>query len=284
MLNEPFSLLDGAFRQPREGRNDDQAHPPIHPVSWVNPSALETDEQRRVYELVARHFLACCSEDAKGESSTVDIKYGDEIFGAHGLIVLERNYLDVYPYDKWESSRQLPQLTMGETFVPKEAKMREGKTGPPGYMTEPELLALMEANGIGTDATMAEHIAKIKQRNYVMTQSRSGLVTTEDDDESPQPARATRGGGRGRGGRDGRAGAQGSGGRSSGSSVPVFIPTTLGVALIEGYESVGFETSLSKPFLRKEVWTRWRLSAYGFVTNGSADGDKTEGYLRRCEG
>jgi hypothetical protein len=35
--------------------------------------------------------------------------------------------------------------------------------------------------------------------------------------------------------------------------VQEFIPTTLGVALIEGYESMGFEISLAKPFLRKEV-------------------------------
>ena len=32
-----------------------------------------------------------------------------------------------------------------------------------------------------------------------------------------------------------------------------FIPTTLGVALIEGYDSIGLETSLGKPFLRKEM-------------------------------
>lgn len=250
-------MLDGNFRQPRAGRNNDQAHPPIHPIAWVNPSSLETDEQRRLYEFVARHFLACCSEDAKGETTTVEIKYGDEIFGAHGLTVLERNYLDVYPYDKWESSRKLPQLTMGETFVPNEAKMREGKTGPPGYMTEPELLALMEANGIGTDATMAEHIAKIKQRNYVMTQTRSGLsngaAEDDGDDNNNNNSPPTRGRGRGRG-RGGRAGSSNS--RSLGGSMPVFIPTTLGVALIEGYEAVGFETSLSKPFLRKEVRSR----------------------------
>jgi hypothetical protein len=35
--------------------------------------------------------------------------------------------------------------------------------------------------------------------------------------------------------------------------VQEFIPTTLGVALVEGYENMGFETSLTKPFLRKEV-------------------------------
>ena len=31
------------------------------------------------------------------------------------------------------------------------------------------------------------------------------------------------------------------------------FPTTLGVALIEGYDNMGFEISLAKPFLRKEV-------------------------------
>lgn len=32
-----------------------------------------------------------------------------------------------------------------------------------------------------------------------------------------------------------------------------FHPTTLGIALILGYDEIGFETSLSKPFLRREV-------------------------------
>ena len=32
-----------------------------------------------------------------------------------------------------------------------------------------------------------------------------------------------------------------------------FIPTTLGTALIEGYNNVGLNTSLGKPFLRKEM-------------------------------
>ncbi|KAI4148981.1 MAG: hypothetical protein L6R39_002631 [Caloplaca ligustica] len=208
-------LLNGAFRQPRGGRNNDQAHPPIHPVNYVAPASLGDDE-RKVYEFVVRRFLACCSDDAKGELTTVELEYGSETFFANGLLVLQRNYLLVYPYDKWESSQQLPHFTVGETFEPTQADMTEGETSPPGYLTEPELIGLMDANGIGTDATMAEHIAKIKEREYVMT-----------------------------GGGNGSAG--GSGG------VQQFIPTTLGVALIEGYDSIGLETSLGKPFLRKEM-------------------------------
>ena len=223
-------------------------------MNFVADSQLK-DEEKRVYEFVVRRFLACCSEDAKGELTTVDIEYGPEMFHANGLIVLQRNYLDVYPYDKWESSQQLPQYTVGETFIPTEANMTEGKTSPPGYLTEPELIALMDANGIGTDATMAEHIAKIKERNYVQTRKRSGATTTdatEGNDEATEHAgRGGRGRGRGRGRGGTNAGTIGS--RGAGGSVDEFIPTTLGVALIEGYENLEFETSLSKPFLRKEV-------------------------------
>ncbi|KAL5003779.1 DNA topoisomerase [Aspergillus recurvatus] len=209
-------LLDGNFRTPRAGRHNDQAHPPIHPVCWVSPTAL-TEDERKVYEFVARRFLACCSDDAKGQSTEVEIQYGDEMFHAKGLLVLERNYLDVYVYDKWESTQQLPNYRVGERFEPTEANMFDGKTSPPNYLTEPELIGLMDANGIGTDATMAEHIERIKTREYI--------------------GETVRGSGR--------------------NAVKLLIPTRLGIALILGYEDVfaglADSPSLSKPFLRKQM-------------------------------
>ncbi|OJD19705.1 hypothetical protein AJ78_00328 [Emergomyces pasteurianus Ep9510] len=217
-------LMDGGFTQPRAGRHNDKAHPPIHPVVFAAPSVLSADESL-VYEFVTRRFLACCSEDAKGESTEVEIKYGEEIFHTHGLLVLERNYLEVYTYDKWESSQEIPPFVPGEEFEPTEAKITDGKTVAPGYLTEPELIGLMDANGIGTDATMADHISKIKDREYVATRPRGG-------------------GGRGN------------------NAVQEFIPTQLGVALVEGYDNVvnGLpdSPSLSKPFLRKEMELRMR--------------------------
>lgn len=204
-------LLDGNFRSPRNGRHNDQAHPPIHPVNYVASSALNANE-RKVYEFVVRRFLGCCSEDAKGEANDIEIEWGGEYFHTHGLTVLQRNYLDVYVYDKWESSQQLPRFTEGETFEPTEANMTDGKTTAPTFLTEPELIGLMDANGIGTDATMAEHIARIKDRNYVSTR--------------PKPGR---------------------------TQIQEFIPTYLGVALIEGYDKIGLDVSVSKPFLRKEM-------------------------------
>ncbi|KAI9803660.1 MAG: DNA topoisomerase [Piccolia ochrophora] len=239
-------LTNGKFLQPRVGRNNDKAHPPIHPLCAVDPTALGNDESRRVYEFITRRFLACCSEDARGEATDVGILYGDENFHTHGLTVVERNYLDVYPYEKWESTEQLPKFRVGERFNPDEAMMTEGKTSPPGYLTEPELLALMDANGIGTDATMPEHIAKVKTRGYVMTRTRGE--------------------------------AAGRSARSATNAQQEFIPTTLGVALVKGYERVGLETSLSKPFLRKEMESKMKDICAGTKTRNDVVQESLDQY------
>ena len=230
-----LSLLNGNFHQPRAGRNNDKAHPPIHPVNYVAPHALSHNEAR-VYEFITRRFLGCCSEDAKGETTTVSLNSGSEGFHASGLIVLQRNYLEVYTYDRWQSSQQLPVFRVGEEFEPMEANITDGETTAPGYLTEPELIALMDANGIGTDATMAEHIAKILEREYVETRPRGG---------GGNPATRTRGRGSGRGrGRGG--GGTASGGERSNGAVQEFVPTTLGVGLIVGYENAFSQASLAR--------------------------------------
>lgn len=203
-------LLTTKFRTPRKGKHDDKAHPPIHPVIGANRTALRPD-QLQVYDFVTRHFLACCSDDAKGESTTVVCDFNGEKFTTSGLIVKERNFLDVYPYWTWNSS-QIADFTTGEHLPVSECTLQDGKTTAPGYLTEPELIALMDANGIGTDATMADHIEKIVVRNYVMKHGQNGR-----------------------------------------KSLPVLIPSTLGIALVEGYDEIGFDKSLTKPFLRKDM-------------------------------
>lgn len=231
-------LLNGAFRQPRQGRHNDQAHPPIHPVNYVTSSSL-SDDERRVYEFVVRRFLACCSEDAKGEATDIEIEWGEEVFHTHGLLVLARNYLDVYVYDKWESSQQLPHFEVGESFEPTEANMIDGKTTAPGYLTEPELIGLMDANGIGTDATMADHVAMIKDREYVAARPKAG------------------------------------GGRNP---VREFVPTRLGVALVEGYDNVGLDVSVSKPFLRKEIELKMKAICEGRKTRSEVVHESIDEY------
>lgn len=157
---------------PRNGNKSDQAHPPIHPTKYTN--SLSGNE-KRVYELIVRHFLACVSKDAVGFETVVNATVGDEEFTATGLVILERNYLDVYIYEKW-TGKEIHRYEVGNSFVPTVLELHEGKTSPPSLLTEADLIALMEKHGIGTDATHAEHIATIKDRGYIGEADRGALV------------------------------------------------------------------------------------------------------------
>ncbi|RDB16720.1 DNA topoisomerase 3 [Hypsizygus marmoreus] len=158
------SLTQGGFAVPRKGKNNDKAHPPIHPTAHAGNLA---GDEKRVYEFITRRFLACCSKDAEGWQTTVDVECGDEYFSATGLVVLEKNYLLVYPYDKW-IGHELPDFEEGEEFQPSVCELREGKTSKPSLLTEADLVTLMDKNGIGTDATIAQHIQTVIDRDYVI--------------------------------------------------------------------------------------------------------------------
>lgn len=151
---------------PRAGSHDDKAHPPIYPVKYADVLALRGD-QKKVYEFVVRRFLACCLLDAKGLQTKVELAWRTELFAALGLQVTHRNFLDVYPYTDWKSLARLPQFQPNERLAVHSVTLKDGKTSPPAYMSETELIALMDANGIGTDATIADHIDKIISRNYI---------------------------------------------------------------------------------------------------------------------
>ncbi|XP_075151301.1 topoisomerase 3-alpha isoform X2 [Haematobia irritans] len=157
---------------PRNGTKTDQAHPPIHPTKMVDNLS---GNEGRVYELICRHFLACISKDAVGSETVVTITIEGEKFTANGLVIFERNYLDVYIYDKW-NAKQIHKYEEGQEFEPTDITMPEGHTTAPPLLTEADLIALMEKHGIGTDATHAEHINTIKERGYIGVVDNGSLV------------------------------------------------------------------------------------------------------------
>lgn len=170
----PFasSLLDlpaddpRAFLAPRRGVRDDEAHPPIHPTKGIVAGELSDPREVAVYELIARHFLACCGRDATGRQTNVGADVGGERFDARGLMVDARNYLDVYRYEAWAAA-SLPPLGAGDAFpAASKCDLVKGRTQPPRGLTEADLLTKMDAHGIGTDATMAEHIKTVLTRDY----------------------------------------------------------------------------------------------------------------------
>ncbi|NXV31469.1 TOP3A topoisomerase, partial [Rissa tridactyla] len=231
-------ILDQGGPTPRNGTKSDQAHPPIHPTKYT--ANLQGNEQR-LYEFIVRHFLACCSQDAKGQETTVEIDIANERFIAQGLMILARNYLEVYPYEKW-SDKVIPLYQKGSRFQPTTVEMVDGETSPPLLLTEADLIALMEKHGIGTDATHAEHIETIKTRMYV------GLTA----DQRFLPGHLGMGLVEGKG-------SQYLLGRWQVSYL--LLPFTYRVACSSGYDSMGYE--MSKPDLRAELEADLKLICEG---------------------
>jgi len=110
-----------------------KAHPPIHPTKKA-PN-LDGDE-KRIYELVTRYFLACCSDDAIGHQTVVEIDIADEKFSTRGLAIKALNFLEVLsPFERWRG-RVIPEYHEGEVFLPTAINMTDGRTEPPPLLTE----------------------------------------------------------------------------------------------------------------------------------------------------
>jgi DNA topoisomerase-3 len=63
-------------------------------------------------------------------------------------MIIELNYLEVYPYEKW-NAKEIHIYRTGQTFEPTSIEMTDGETSPPQLLTEADLIALMEKHGIG---------------------------------------------------------------------------------------------------------------------------------------
>ena len=101
-----------------------------------------------------------------------------ESFTATGLMIIERNWLEIYRWEKW-SARKVPKLNIGEKFIPSSFMMMEGHTESPQAMTESDLISVMDKQGIGTDATIANHIETIQTRNYVIKDIQQRFLPTK---------------------------------------------------------------------------------------------------------
>lgn len=103
------------------------------------------------------------SPDAKGLETLVEVTMGGEYFTTKGLTIEDQGYLEIYTFDYW-SDTYLPKVNPEDEYVPSKLFLTTGKTSPPNFLAEAELIALMDKNGIGTDATIHEHIKTIQER------------------------------------------------------------------------------------------------------------------------
>ena len=166
----------------------------------VSPETLPLDE-KRIYDLVARRFLAVFYPECKVSNTNVEGKVGTVPFRVTGKQILEPGWRVLYPKEKKEKKataentgeQEIPVFEVGETG-PHEPFIHKGRTKAPKAYTEATLLRAMETagkqvddeegrdllkeNGIGRPSTRANIIETLFKRKYIEKQKRK-LVATQ---------------------------------------------------------------------------------------------------------
>ncbi|CAH1786482.1 unnamed protein product [Owenia fusiformis] len=158
-------LLAQGINRPRKG-HDAGDHPPITPMRAASEAELGS-ENWRLYDFITRHFIATVSSDCKYLQTTAHFKIGQEKFSCTGKSLIDPGYTGLMTWQAITQDEKMPVFTEGQSLPIEEAKLVERQTSPPDYLTEAELIGLMEKHGIGTDASIAVHINNICERNYV---------------------------------------------------------------------------------------------------------------------
>src|SRR3954464_8879100 len=104
-------LLDGDLT-PTRGKKETTDHPPIYPTQAVHPGALDGPKQR-VYELVARRFLATFAPPMAIESTRADIQAGSETYFVRGSVVTDPGFAAIYTYAR-SSDEEIPKVEEGQ--------------------------------------------------------------------------------------------------------------------------------------------------------------------------
>jgi len=161
-------------------------HHAIIPTEQAVNLARLSPEERNIYDLVVRRFLAVLSPSFEYEEVRVKIKVEQYFFFAKGRTVKTAGWKELYGVtasdedeeDPDARSQQLPPLAQGTNTAVQSSKVIAGKTKPPARYTEATLLTAMEnpsqqiddknlrdiietTSGLGTPATRADIIEKL---------------------------------------------------------------------------------------------------------------------------
>lgn len=217
LLEKPIPKLKSVF--------DDKKVTDHHAIipTGMYPENLHLDE-KRIYDLVARRFIAAFYPECKISNTTVLGKVGQVEFKATGKQILEPGWKEVYANDTpaakdgdkdndepaEEGEKILPVFEVGESG-PHAPRIHKGKTSPPKPYTEATLLRAMETagkqvddeemrellkdNGIGRPSTRANIIETLFRRKYIekkkknifATQTGIDLIDTIDNELLKSP-------------------------------------------------------------------------------------------------
>src|SRR3954468_10981023 len=185
--------------------NDEKVadHHAIIPTNAQHVLERMNEDDRKIYDLVARRFLAVFHPEAVFENTRVETTVAEHIFRTRGKVLVVPGWRGVYgeladagQRDEEDEGRdqQLPKLEQGEDAEVREVESLEKVTQPPRRYSDASLLGAMETagklvdddelreamkeSGIGTPATRAAIIERLIDVGYVEREGRA-LVCSE---------------------------------------------------------------------------------------------------------
>ena len=179
-------------------------HAIIPTEQYVDLNKLSREE-RHIYDLVVRRFIAVLSAPFEYDEVQVKIIVGKYNFYTKGQSVKSAGWKALYDSSLADddddsepdlAAQRLPALSQGATAAVKEVRVCAGKTSPPARYTEATLLTAMEnpasqvkdgrlrdalktAGGLGTPATRADIIEKLFNSFYIERRGREISPTSK---------------------------------------------------------------------------------------------------------
>ena len=166
-------------------------HAIIPTEQYLDMNAFSAEE-KHIYVLVVKRFLAALSTPFVYEQTVVEGDIGGELFTARGKTVISKGWRAAYDgmdleeeeNEEEDRSQSLPRLSVGDFLKVSKLEIKKGKTPPPSRFTEGTLLTAMEfagktvtnqamreaidtSGGLGTPATRADIIEKLFAVNYI---------------------------------------------------------------------------------------------------------------------
>ena len=159
--------------------NAQEAHEAIRPTNafmTVDDLLNQTEEEKRLYQLIWQQYIACQMPDAEYLSTSAKINVGEYIFSAKGREVVFDGYTKVSQPLRSDSDDILPPLAEGEALQLNKVNLEQKFTKPPARFSEAALVKELEKKGIGRPSTYANIISTIQDRGYVEIQNRRFFV------------------------------------------------------------------------------------------------------------
>lgn len=178
-------------------------HAIIPTEQFVNLGELNSEE-RSIYDLIVKRFIAVLNPAFEYEQTTVKVDIEGELLYAKGKIVKSKGWKAVYDgeqqigdeEDEGEREQSLPDVKKGDRIKVASIKAVNGKTKPPARYTEATLLSAMEhpgkfvedkglrealesTSGLGTPATRADIIEKLFDTFYVERKGKEIVPTSK---------------------------------------------------------------------------------------------------------